>query len=84
MEVELTASAQQASQLTAQVSMLESEAAAREGSSGSTAHMAELIALRSDMQCKEQELSELRLQLQSALLTSTQVLPSHQIHMDAI
>lgn len=80
MEVELTASTQQASQLRAQVSALESEAAAREGSSGSTAHMAELVALRSDVQCKEQELCELRLQLQAALLTSTQVLPYNHIH----
>lgn len=82
MEVQLTASTQQASQLRAQVSMLESEAAAREGSSGSTAHMAELSALRSDAQCKEQELFELRLQLQSALLTSTQVLLYYHMHMN--
>lgn len=77
MEVELTASTQEISQLRAQVSMLESESAARESSSSSssTAQMAELVILRSDVRCKEQEVSELRLQLESALCTSSEVQP---------
>ena len=75
MEVELTASTQEISRLRAHVSMVESDPSAHESSSGrsSTAQMAELVALRSDMQRKEHELSELRLQLDSALHTSTQV-----------
>lgn len=83
MEVELTASTQEISQLRSQVSMLESELAARESNSGSssTAQMAELIALRRDVQLKEQELSELRLQLESALRMSSEVNPNHHTCM---
>lgn len=55
--------------------MLESELSAHESLPGATgtALVAELIALKSEMHQKEQELSELRLQLQSALHTSTEV-----------
>ena len=83
MEVELTASTQEITRLQAQVSMLESDLAAHEDSSGScsTAQTAELIALRSQVQRKEQELCQLRLQLQSALHTSTEVQPNDLIGM---
>ena len=77
MEVELTASTQEISRLRTQILMLESDSAAHESSSGSgsTAQMAELIALRSDVQRKEEEVYELRLQLESALHTSSEVHP---------
>lgn len=77
MNLELTVSTQQMVQLQAQVSRLESELAAGELSSGdtssSTAQATELVALRHDVHNKERELSELRLQLHSALHSSTEV-----------
>lgn len=75
MEVELTASTQEISRLRTQVLMLESDSAASKSSSGSssTVQTAELIALRSDVQRKEEEVCELRLQLESALHSSSEV-----------
>lgn len=59
--------------------MLESELAAGDFSSdkasSTIAQAADLVALRSDVHNKEQELFELRLQLHSALHTSTEVHP---------
>ncbi len=79
MEVQLTSSAQEISQLRAQVSTLESELAAHESSPGTSdstspaAHMAELMSLRAELRQKELEVSELHLQLQAALNTSAEV-----------
>ena len=87
MEEELTASTQEISRLKAQVSRLESDSSARESSSGrsSTAQTAELVALRGDLQRKEHELSEMRLQLESALYTSTEVhIPLQVYHISMI
>lgn len=81
LEEELTASTQEISRLRAQVSRLESDSSARESSSGrsSTAQTAELVALRGDVQRKEDEMNEMRLQLESALYTSTEVHPTKHI-----
>lgn len=77
MDSGLAASTQQIAGLQAQVSKLESELGPGElGSiktSQSAGQAAELVALRHDVHLKEQELCELRLQLQSALHTSTEV-----------
>lgn len=79
MEVQLSSSAQDISQLRAQVSKLESELAAHESSPGtsnsgsSAAHVAELFSLRTEVQQQEQEITELKLQLQAALSASAEV-----------
>ena len=81
MEVQLTSSAQEISQLRAQVSTLECELAAHESSPDASdspspaAHVAEseLVSLRAELQQKEVEVSEVHLQLQAALNTSAEV-----------
>ena len=80
MEVELTASAQEASQLRVQVAMLETELAGHESSPGmsgssssSAAYAAELTALRAENQQNEQQVAELQLQLEAALHASAGV-----------
>ena len=79
MEVQLTDSAEEISQLRAQVAMLEAELSAHEvgpgtmDGIGSATHETELSSLRADMQQRVQQISELRLQLQAALSASAEV-----------
>ena len=79
LEVQLTSSAEEISHLRAQVAMLEAELADHESSPGTTdstdsaAHVAELSSLRDEMQQREQEISQLQLQLQAALSASAEV-----------
>ncbi len=74
MEVQLTSSTQEISQLRAQASTLESELAAHESStSDSSIHVAELASLRAELRQKELDVSELHLQLQAAVNTSAEV-----------
>ena len=79
LEVQLTSSAEEISHLRAQVAMLEAELTAHEsspstaGSTDSAAHVAELSSLRVEMQQREQEVTQLQLQLQAALCASAEV-----------
>lgn len=79
LEVQLTSSAEEISHLRAQVAMLEAELADHESSPGTTdstdsaAHVAQLSSLRAEMQLREQEISQLHLQLQAALSASAEV-----------
>ena len=90
MEVGLTASAQEASQLRVQVAMLETELAAHESSpdmsgssSSSAAYAAELTALRAEKQQKEQQVAELQLQLEAALHASAGVSEMYSLDTQA-